>query len=86
MAENFLQLFDPFTGQTLQPREGVVQGGNTTLTPETTETYTVGIVLTPKYIPGLTVTTDLYNLSRATSFWVQLTLPPSLLLRMANSC
>ena len=30
-AENFPQLFDPFTDQTLQPREGVIQGGNTAL-------------------------------------------------------
>ena len=62
VQENFPQLFDPFTNQTLQPREGVVQGGNTGLTPETTESYTAGIVITPRFIPGLTVTADFYQL------------------------
>jgi len=62
VQENFPQLFDPATGRVLQPPEGVQQGGNTTLRPETTETYAAGIVLTPKFIPGLTVTADLYQL------------------------
>jgi len=61
-AENFPQLFDPFTNQTLQPSEGVVQGGNSSLTPETTESYTAGIVITPRFLPGFTATVDFYQL------------------------
>lgn len=62
IAENFPQLFDPRTGRVLQPAEGVVQGGNPDLGPETTETYTAGIVVTPKFLPGFTATADLYQI------------------------
>ncbi|MDQ3118140.1 MAG: TonB-dependent receptor [Verrucomicrobiota bacterium] len=61
-SETFPQVFDPATGRTLQPAEGVIQGGNTLLKPETTETYTAGIVVTPKFLPGFTATADLYQL------------------------
>ncbi len=69
IADNFPQLFDPASinpggtrGQTLQPRDGVVQGGNPSLTPETTESYTAGIVITPRFLPGFTATVDFYQL------------------------
>ena len=62
VAENFPTLFDPLTGRTLQPAEGVLQGGNVNLVPETTETYTAGIVITPKFLPGFTATADFYQL------------------------
>jgi iron complex outermembrane receptor protein len=62
-------LFDPAAinpdgtrGTTLQPRDGVVQGGNPALTPETTESYTAGIVITPRFLPGFTATVDFYQL------------------------
>ncbi len=69
IADNFPQLFDPAAinnngtrGTTLQPRDGVVQGGNPALTPETTEAYTAGIVITPRFLPGFTATVDFYQL------------------------
>ena len=69
IADNFPQLFDPASinpdgtrGQTLQPRDGVVQGGNPNLRPETTESYTAGIVITPRFLPGFTATVDFYQL------------------------
>ena len=62
VAENFPTLFDPLTGRTLQPAEGVLQGGNVNLVPETTETYTAGIVVTPRFLPGFTATADFYQL------------------------
>ncbi len=37
-------------------------GGNTNLTPETADTYTAGIVLTPTFVPGLSVTVDYFNI------------------------
>ena len=61
-SETFPTLFDPLTGQTLQPSEGVIQGGNPLLKPETTETYTAGLVVTPKFLPGFTATVDAYQL------------------------
>jgi iron complex outermembrane receptor protein len=60
--ENFPVLFDPVNGVTLQPPNGVWEGGNPNLIPETTDSYSAGIVWTPKFIPGFTMTLDLYQL------------------------
>ncbi len=68
VQQNFPSLFDPFPtvngvqGVTLQPTNGVQQGGNVALRPETTEAYTAGIVITPRFLPGFTMTADLYQL------------------------
>lgn len=37
-------------------------GGNPDLQPEKADTYTIGVVLTPEFLPGLTVTADYYNI------------------------
>ena len=37
-------------------------GGNPGLAPETADTYTLGVVLTPEFAPGLTITADYYNI------------------------
>jgi outer membrane receptor protein involved in Fe transport len=37
-------------------------GGNTDLVPETADTYTAGIVFTPTFVPGLSVTVDYFNI------------------------
>lgn len=37
-------------------------GGNPDLTEETSDTYTIGLVYTPSYVPGLNVTVDYYNI------------------------
>lgn len=37
-------------------------GGNTNLTPESADTYTAGIVFTPTFVPGLSVTVDYFNI------------------------
>ena len=37
-------------------------GGNTNLVPETADTYTVGLVFTPTFVPGLSVTVDYFNI------------------------
>jgi len=60
--QNFPVLFDPIRGTTLQPPNGVWEGGNTNLIPETTDSYTAGVVWTPKFVPGLTMTVDFYQL------------------------
>ena len=62
VAQNFPVVFDPVNVVTLQPPSGVFQGGNPTLTPETTDSYTAGIVWTPKFLPGFTMTADWYQL------------------------
>lgn len=60
--QNFPQLFDPVRGLTLQPPNGVWEGGNPNLIPETTDSYTAGLVWTPKFLPGFTMTLDVYQL------------------------
>jgi iron complex outermembrane receptor protein len=60
--ENFPVLADPVNGTTLQPPNGVWEGGNPNLIPETTDAYSVGVVWTPKFFPGFTMTLDVYQL------------------------
>jgi len=60
--QNFPVLFDPVRGTTLQPPNGVWEGGNPNLIPETTDAYSAGIVWTPKFLPGFTTTIDVYEL------------------------
>lgn len=62
VSQNFPVLFDPGQGVTLQPPEGVWQGGNLNLQPEKTDTYTAGLVYTPKWLPGFTMTMDWYQI------------------------
>ena len=38
------------------------QGGNTDLTPEDADTYSYGIVLQPRWVPGLSVTVDYFDI------------------------
>ncbi len=40
----------------------VITQGNPKLVPETSRTYTGGVVLTPSFIPGLTISADYYNI------------------------
>jgi iron complex outermembrane receptor protein len=60
--QNFPQLFDIFANQTLQPAGGVFQEGTIGLVPEETDSYTAGIVYTPKWLPGFTMTVDFYQM------------------------
>jgi iron complex outermembrane recepter protein len=62
IIQDFPVLFDPFDRQTQQPPSGVFRGGNTALSPEKTDAYTAGIVWTPKFLPGFTMTLDWYQL------------------------
>jgi outer membrane receptor protein involved in Fe transport len=49
-------------GVQIQPPSGVWLGGNPTLTPEKTDTYSAGIVWSPRFVPGFTLTMDWYQL------------------------
>ena len=61
-SQNFPQLFDPLQGLTLQPPDGTQQTGNVDVQPEKTDTYTFGLVYTPKFLPGFTMTVDVYQI------------------------
>jgi len=60
--QNFPVLFDPVRRTTLQPPNGVWEGGNPNLVPETTDSYGGGVVWTPKFLPGFTMTVDVYEI------------------------
>jgi len=62
IVQDFPVLFDPYDGSTGQPPGAVNRGGNTSLKPEKTDAYTAGIVWTPKFFPGFTMTADWYQL------------------------
>ncbi|MDQ6623422.1 MAG: TonB-dependent receptor [Verrucomicrobiota bacterium] len=62
VTQNFPQLFDPVIKVTLQPPDGVSQSGNSATTPELTDAYSAGLVYTPKWLPGFTITADFYQL------------------------
>jgi outer membrane receptor protein involved in Fe transport len=38
-------------------------GGNPNLSPETADSYTVGVVLQPRFVPGLAITADYFDIS-----------------------
>jgi iron complex outermembrane recepter protein len=60
-SQDFPVLFDPVTRSTFQPPAGVTIGGNVDLKPEETETWTAGLVYSPKFVPGFTLTADWYQ-------------------------
>ncbi|MBI1188360.1 MAG: TonB-dependent receptor [Alphaproteobacteria bacterium] len=39
-----------------------LQGGNTALNPETSETQTIGVVFTPRFLPGLSLSVDWFQI------------------------
>ena len=57
-AAQFGTILDVISGQTQ-----VITGGNPLLDPEVSDTYTVGVVITPEAIPGLTVSVDYFDIS-----------------------
>ena len=62
VTQNFPVVADPLNNVTLQPPEGVWQGGNVNLQPENTTSWSAGVVYTPKWLPGFTITADWYQL------------------------
>jgi iron complex outermembrane recepter protein len=64
--QDFPVVFDPCggcpTAGTLQPPQGVWERGNPGLKPEETTNWTAGIVYSPKFVPGFTVTVDWYQI------------------------
>ena len=61
LTQDFPVLFDPVKGNTLQPPFGVLRAGNPGVQPEKTDSYTAGLVYTPKWLPGFTMTLDWYQ-------------------------
>jgi iron complex outermembrane receptor protein len=62
IIQDFPVIFDPYDGSTGQPPGAVNRQGNTALLPEKSDAYTAGIVWTPKFLPGFTMTADWYQI------------------------
>ncbi len=60
-TQNFPVINDPLTGQNQQTPNGVYQSGNPALRPEKTDSFTAGMVFTPKFFKGFTLTIDYYQ-------------------------
>ncbi len=64
--QDFPVVFDPCgtcpTAGTLQPNQGVWVRGNPGLKPEETTNWTAGLVYSPKFVPGFTITADWYQI------------------------
>lgn len=58
--DSFAILYDPLLDQALGLT--LIGGGNPLLQPENTDAYTAGIVLTPRWVPGFTMTVDFYQI------------------------
>ena len=56
-AAQYGGILDVISGQTQ-----AITGGNPNLIPESSDTYTVGAVITPSAIPGLTMSVDYFNI------------------------
>lgn len=55
--------FSPATDSEQSTSQPGLQGGNPNLDAETAKTWTAGIVLRPRFVPGLTVTADWYDIN-----------------------
>ena len=58
---------DPARGNTMQftPNMTIQQGGNPNLRPETAESQNYGIIFTPRFAPGLSMTVDYWKIEKA---------------------
>lgn len=56
-AAQFGNILDVIAGQTQS-----ITGGNPNLNPESSDTYTFGVVIEPRFIPGLQVTVDYFDI------------------------
>ena len=55
---------DPMNGGAFEPETNVLVLSNPNLKPEESSSYNAGIVYTPKYVPGLTVSVDAWGVQR----------------------
>ncbi len=63
-AANCAEFVDPGfnAADFLSARIAGSTGGNPDLQPEQADTYTIGVVITPEFAPGLSITADYYNI------------------------
>jgi outer membrane receptor protein involved in Fe transport len=60
-TQTFVGVTEPFTNRSASTPGGV-QGGNPTLFEERSDSWTIGAVFTPKFLPGFTMSVDWYSI------------------------
>jgi iron complex outermembrane receptor protein len=60
--QNFPVLFGSGGIIQIQPPLGIWEGGNPAVRPETTDSYSAGVVWTPRFVPGFAITMDVYQM------------------------
>lgn len=55
---------DPFRGGERVPARTQISGGNPNLKPETSEAWNFGVILTPRFVPGLTLSVDYWKIEK----------------------
>lgn len=60
-GSSFTNVFDPVLGGSVQVQE--FQQGNPNLQPETAKTFTAGVVMRPRFVPGLNVSVDYFDIT-----------------------
>lgn len=55
---------DPANGGAFEPETNVLVLSNPNLNPENSSSYSAGVVYTPKYVPGLTFSVDVWGIDR----------------------
>jgi len=56
-SSNIQTIPEPISGQVL-----ATGGGNLNISPEKSDSYTIGVILEPDFVPGFTATVDYYNI------------------------
>lgn len=62
ITQSSAQFNDPFRGNLLTQGALTISQGNPSLKPERGDTTTAGVVLQPRFVPGLTLSVDFYNI------------------------
>ena len=63
-GQDYVELYNPYTGLREQPEDAVLTIGNPNLKPAEADTYLVGFVYTPDFAKGLTVGANYYNIEQ----------------------
>lgn len=61
-GQDFVEVYNPYTGTRSQPDEAVLTVGNSTLKPVNSESYLIGGMWDPKFLKGFSVGVDYYRI------------------------
>lgn len=64
-GQDFIQIYNPYTGVYEQPTDAVLTTGNPNLKPTDSETWLIGGEYSPKFIKGFTIGGDYYRIEQS---------------------